>query len=297
VDKLKEINPNLVILRMPGFGLDGPWKNYVGWAMSIEQASGMAWVTGIPESPPLNPGGFADPTIAMHALVALQAALVHREHTGEAQLIEVAQIEAAACLTAEQVIAYSISGKIQGRIGNRSERMAPQGIYPGAKGEWVAISIRNDAEWQKLVGIMGSPQWARQEKLASLKGRQEHHDEMDRLISEWTRTMSGDAVIEALRGKGIPVAKVLTAPNMYDEPHLKARNFYQELQHPASGLKHYPRLPMRQRPGNEGFHRFGAATLGQHNIEILGKELGLSDAEIEEFARKEIIGNIPKGLS
>ena len=295
VKRLRELNPRLITLRMPGFGVEGPWQNYVGFAHSLEQACGAAWVTGGPADPPLNPGGFLDLVAAMHALVALQAALHYRERTGEGQVIEVAQFEVGACLTAEQVIAYSMTGKLQGRTGNRSEVMAPQGVYPTADGEWVAISIRDDGEWEKLVNIVGSPHWAGSARLVHLTDRQVDHDILDRLLAGWSKTLNADTVVDSLRAAGIPVAKILTAPRMYADPHLMDRALYQELPHPRSGPRRYPRFPMRQSPGTKGANRFGAPTLGQHNREILS-ELGLSSAQIDELARKEVIGTVPKGL-
>ncbi|MFM8303328.1 MAG: CoA transferase, partial [Actinomycetota bacterium] len=109
-ESVRALKPDVVMLRMPGFGLEGPWRDYVGWAMGIEQASGMAQVTGYPEVP-MHPGGFADPMIAMHAAVAVQAALDHRERTGEGQMIEVAQLETACCLTADQPMDFTGNGR------------------------------------------------------------------------------------------------------------------------------------------------------------------------------------------
>ncbi len=294
--RLRELNPRLIIMRLPGFGLEGPWRDYVGWGMSFEQGSGMAWLTGKPDELPLNPGGFSDPLVAMHALVALEAALEHRERTGEAQIIEIAQLEVGACITAEQVIAYSVSGRLQMRTGNRSERMAPQGVYKCADGGWVALSVRNDAEWERMAQALGSPAWAADPRFSTFPGRKQHHDELDRRISEWALTLPSKEAVNRLREGGIPAAKILTAPEMYDDPHLKAREFYQYLPHALLGRKRYPRFPMRQSPGLRGAHRFGAPTLGQHNREILMGELGLSEAEITELERKEVIGTVPKGL-
>lgn len=294
--RLRELNPKLIILRMPGFGLEGPWRDYVGWGMSFEQGSGMAWVTGKPDELPLNPGGFSDPLVAMHALVALQAALDHRERTGEAQIIEVAQLEVGACITAEQVIAHSVSGRLQMRTGNRSERMAPQGVYKSAEGAWVAISVRDDADWEGMGRAMGSPAWATDARFSRFEGRKHHHDEIDRNISSWTSALRAEEIVTRLRNAGVPVSRVLTAPEMYEDPHLKAREFYQYLPHALLGPRRYPRFPMRPWPGTKGAHRFGAPTLGQHNTEILAGELGLSEAEIAELARKEVIGTVPRGL-
>ena len=118
-ESLVELKPDVILVRMPGFGLHGPWREYVGWALNFEQTSGMAAITGYADGPPCTLQGPADPIVGVHAGVALLAALEHRRRTGEGQLVEIAQIEVAACLTAEPVIEYSMSGIIQPRNGNR----------------------------------------------------------------------------------------------------------------------------------------------------------------------------------
>ena len=264
--------------------------------MAIEQASGMAYITGTPQNPPLNPGGSVDPTASMHTLVALQAALEHRESTGEAQMIEVAQLEVGACITAEQVISYSITANAQERTGNRSETISPQGVYPCADGENVAISIRDDRDWKNFTEAIESPDWATSEQCDSLDGRRRHNDELDRHIAAWTADLDSDKVVSLIREKGVPISAVLRGQHMHSDPHLAARNFYQELPHPRSGLRRYPGWPMRWSVGPKQPHRFCAPTLGQHNLDILCDELGLSSKEIEELLSKNIIGNVPMGL-
>ena len=118
-DSLVELKPDVILVRMPGFGLQGPWRDYVGWALNFEQTSGMAAATGYADGPPCTLQGPADPIVGVHAGVALLAALEHRRRTGECQLIEVAQIEVAACVAAEPVIEYSMNASAQPREGNR----------------------------------------------------------------------------------------------------------------------------------------------------------------------------------
>ena len=132
-DSLVEINPNVIMVRMPGFGLAGPWRDYVGWALNIEQLAGMSAATGYPDGPPCNLQGPADPIAGVHAGVALLAALEHRARTGEGQLVEVAQIEVGAAVTAEPLIEYSMNGVVRGRAGNR-QRNFRAGRLPDQRG-------------------------------------------------------------------------------------------------------------------------------------------------------------------
>jgi len=292
-EELRVAKPDLIMVRMPGFGLEGPWRDYVGWAMVIEQAAGMASVTGPPERP-MHPGGLADPVIGMHAAVAVQAALAHRERTGEGQLIEVAQLETGSNLTAELVLDWSVRRESPAREGNRDVRMAPQGVYPcrgdGPIPEWVAVSVQNDEQWKALASAAGRQDWVADPGLAVLAGRRTRHDELDEGISAWSRSRLPAEVVAALRPAGLPVAHVLAVPRMYDDPQLVARGYYQELDHSRTGTRRYPGWPVQFSFVSE-HHRRGAPTLGEHNHEILTGELGLSDEEVEVLARDGVIGD------
>jgi crotonobetainyl-CoA:carnitine CoA-transferase CaiB-like acyl-CoA transferase len=279
------------MVRMPGFGLEGPWRDYVGWAMVIEQATGMASVTGPPEVP-MHPGGLADPVIGMHAAVALQAALEHRDRTGEGQRIEVAQLETGANVTAELVIEWSAHGEAVPRDGNREPGVAPQGAYACRAQtpipEWVAITVADDEQWPTFAAALGRDDWAHDTALRTLDGRSARHDELDEGIGAWTRGRGPDEVIAALRPLGIPVAAVLQVPRMYGDPQLNARSWFVELDHATAGVRRYPGWPMRF-SFTDVHHHFGAPTLGQHNHEIL-RELGCTDADIAQLEARGVIG-------
>lgn len=262
-ESLVALNPNVIQLRMPGFGLHGPWRDYVGWAFNFEQTSGMAAVTGHPDGPPCVLQGPADPIVGVHAGVALVAALEHRNRTGEGQLIEIAQIEVAASVVAEPVIEYSMNGTVAAREGNR-QRGYLQGVYPtAADGEWVAISIRDD------VGL--------------------DHDAFDDAVAAWTKTLQPSQVVDVLTAQGVPAEWVLTAERMYDLPQLDARNYYQEVEHPITGRHRYPGWPFAMTPGSGQHHRLPPPTLGQHNEEVL-RDLGLSGDEIDDLRARRVIG-------
>ena len=292
-EQVREITPDVIMVRMPGFGLVGPWRDYVGWAMVIEQATGMASVTGPPDRP-MHPGGPADPIIGMHAAVAVQAALAHRDRTGEGQLIEVAQLETGANLTAELVLEWSAQHRAMPRRGNRDPHAAPQGVYPGPAGgsgpTWVAVTVSDDAEWHALAGAIGRPDWLADRTLADAAGRRERHDDLDVGLADWTRTRPVDTAVAALTRVGVPAAEVLTVPCMFDDPQLAARGYYVTLDHVATGPRRYPGWPMRF-SSNPVQHRRGAPTLGQHNAEILAGELGLDAAELAALTDAGVVGD------
>ena len=286
-EEIRAIKPDVIMLRMPGFGLEGPWRDYVGWAMGFEQASGMAQVTGYPPKP-MHPGGFLDPVIGMTAGAALQAALLHRARTGEGQMIEVAQLEAAVCMTADQVIDYALNERIAARIGNRHPVFAPQGVYKCADDRYVALTVRNNNDWHQLLEAMGRPLWD-SEEFRNARRRRALHDDIDEYINEWTEGQDVDDVVARLRAHGVPAGAVITASLMLSEPQLNARNYYVPLDHPLSGVRRYPGWPMQFSFGGPQ-QRSAPPTLGQHNTEIL-TDLGLDAAEIEHLAEERVIGD------
>jgi crotonobetainyl-CoA:carnitine CoA-transferase CaiB-like acyl-CoA transferase len=285
-EAVRALKPDVVMLRMPGFGLEGPWRDYVGWAMGIEQASGMAQITGYPEKP-MHPGGFADPMIAMHAGVALQAALEHRDRTGEGQMIEVAQLEVACCLTADQPMDFRLNGRIASRLGNDDLRMAPQGVYECRDGDWVAMTVRHDADWRHLLDALDRPLWATDE-FATAPGRLAQRRDLDELLAEWFAGRGAEDAVAVLRRHGLPVGRMLRAPDMYDDPQLVARGFFAPLEHAKTGVRQYPGWPMRFSFARES-HRLGPPTLGQHNAEVL-TELDVAPAEQARLEAEGVIG-------
>ena len=168
--------------------------------------------------------------------------------------------------------------------------MAPQGVYASADDSWVALSIRDDREWQGLTEILGNPDWARDPGLATLAGRRARHDDLDREIGAWIGSRAAALTVSALRSRRIPAAEALVATKMYGEPQLEARGYYQEMEHPRSGLRRYPTWPMRFSYGPDPAYGSVAPTLGQHNASVLREELGLSEKSLEELAAASIIG-------
>jgi len=298
-EQVRSIKPDIVMVRMPGFGLVGPWRDYVGWAMVIEQATGMASVTGPPDRP-MHPGGLADPVIGMHAALAVQAALAHRERTGEGQLIEVAQLETGANLTAELVLEWSAHHRVLPRLANRDAHAAPQGVYPcpaGERGpEWVAITVADDAQWEALAQTTGREDWRADRGLATAAGRHARHDELDDGLAAWTSGRPVGETVAALVAAGVPAARVLSVPWMFDDPQLTAREYYVTLDHPRTGPRRYPGWPM-QFSFAEAAQRFGAPTLGQDNAAVLGGEIGLGADELAALAEAGVIGDLVGGPS
>lgn len=294
-DSLREVRPDLVMVRMPGFGLDGPWRDLAAFAFVIEDASGLTWLTGHPDRLPIEPYCVGDPNAGLHALAGLLLALEHRDRTGEGCLVEAAMVDAALNVTAEQVIEHSAYGALLTRTGNRGPRAAPQNLYltappdGGRDDSWVAIAVASDAQWAALRAALGDPDWAADPRLATAAGRAEVHDTIDDHLQAWCRCRSADDIVAVLWDAGVPVGKVVQPHHQPDVEQLAARGFFEELDHPVIGRSRYGALPLRFSLGPQRFHTRHAPLLGEHNAELLGA-LGLGPAEIDALEADGIIG-------
>ena len=295
-DAIQAINPQCILVRMPAFGLSGPWRDNVGFAQTMEQVTGLAWITGFPDDQPRIQQGPSDPNAGMHATFALIVGLNEREATGRGCHLEVTMVEGALNAAAELVIEKTAYGNHLERDGNRSPHVAPQGLYPGAVDEtWLAVSVATDEHWVALRAALGDPDWARDPSLATVDGRRARHDELDARLEEWSRSLAVADAAELLVAHGVPAAAARDPRALYDHPQLQARGYYEVIDHPVVGEQATPVVPFRY-ASVERWLRAPSPTLGQHNHEILVDDLGVSDARYEQLEADGIIGTWPKGL-
>ncbi|ORA11995.1 CaiB/BaiF CoA transferase family protein [Mycobacterium asiaticum] len=297
---VQSIRPDVVMVRMPGFGLDGPWRDNPAFAYVIESASGVSWLTGYADRTPFEPYSVGDPNAGVHALNALLLALEHRRRTGQGVLVEAAMVDAALNIAAEQVIEYSAYGALLERDGNRGPTAAPQNLYRtneidefGRLDSWVAIAVSSDQQWGRLCDALGSPAWATDPALSTAAGRRADADRIDEHLAAWCADRTGDQIVVALWDAGVPVAKVLQPHRQTEIPQLDARGFFEVVDHPVCGPARLSTVPMRMSGGPCRFHTQPAPLLGQHNHELL-TELGLTDAEIAQLEADGVIGQAPR---
>jgi crotonobetainyl-CoA:carnitine CoA-transferase CaiB-like acyl-CoA transferase len=296
---VQAVRPDAIMLRMPGFGLDGPWRDNPAFAYVIEAASGVSWLTGYPDRNPYEPYSVGDPNAGVHALNALLLALEHRRRTGQGVHIEAAMVDAALNVAAEQVIEHSAYGALLQRDGNRGPTAAPQNLYRtnevdefGRRDCWVAVAVATDKQWAGLRDALGRPDWATDPALATAVGRRRYHDLIDDHLSAWCERRSGDDIVEAMWSHGVPVANVMQPHRQSELPQLAARGFFEEVEHPVNARTPHSTVPFTSSRGPDRIHLRPAPLLGQHNNELLS-ELGLTDSEIAELEAKGVIGTAP----
>ncbi len=299
------INPRISMVRMPAFGLSGPWQNHVGFAQTMEQMTGMAWLTGHVNDQPRIQRGPCDPMAGMNSAFAILVALAEREVTGQGALIECPMVEGALNAAAEQAIEYSAYGNLLARNGNRSPDAAPQGLYACAEHptpenrkrpeQWLALSIETDAQWQQLKQLLGNPDWAQQSDYGSLTGRQQHADTIDEQLQKFFSSRALDTVLEQCRATGIPVAPVTQSTKTYAHPQFAARGFFEELEHPVVGKHLFVSNPMHFASVDHWLNK-PAPIVGEDNHKVLKNLLNLSDTELQSLEKAQVIGDRLIGL-
>jgi len=288
-ESLRARNPRLIMVRMPAFGLDGPWRDRNGFAQTMEAVSGIAWRTGFEDELPTLVLGVCDPLAGAHTAFATLLALDARAQTGEGMLVESVMVESALNVAAEAIVEYGAGAPALGRLGNRGPDAAPQGVYPGsADDSWVALAVETDTQWDALVEAIGSPPWAADAALRTADGRRGLHDVIDEHLGAWTSERTAEDAVASLSGAGVPAEVVIAARDVVHNPHLRQRGLFETEVHPVTGPHPVPTLPFRFTRVAEWLHA-PSPTLGQHNDEVLGA-IGVDDDARDALRARHVIG-------
>jgi crotonobetainyl-CoA:carnitine CoA-transferase CaiB-like acyl-CoA transferase len=292
-DRVRALNPELIYARMPAFGLDGPWRDLIGFAQTMEQMSGLAWLTGPADAEaPVVPRGPCDPLAGYQTMFALLVALVRRGRGLGGCLLEAAMAESAVNAAAESIVDYSAYGVLTAWTGNRSPDAAPQGLYQCGREQWIAISVERDQHWDGLKRVLGDPAWAQAAELSTAAGRHAASDEIDRRLAHWADGRRVDQAVAELIDAGVPAAALTDPRRADDHPQLTSWGYFEPVEHAILGPHRVPTIPFRY--GRvERWVRTPAPRLGQHNVEILREYLHLGDADIERLRADGVIGTEP----
>jgi crotonobetainyl-CoA:carnitine CoA-transferase CaiB-like acyl-CoA transferase len=294
---VRQLAPQAVFVRMPAFGLRGPWRDRVGLAQTMEQLSGLANLTGYADGPPTNPRGPCDAIAGLHACVAALVALIDRDRTGQGQLVESVMVNAALNVAAEQVIEHSVHGIELSRMGNRSLLGYVQGVYACQGTErWIAVATDSEDQLTALVHWLGRPEWAVTLSARLPTNDAAVHDAFDHELGEAFAALEATSAVSSLSAAGVPAELVVLPGDIEQNPQHVARRFFEPLHHPVAGLQLYPGLPFRLAAGPDCWYTEPPPLLGQHNATVLGGELGLDDTELADLTDRGIIGTRPRGL-
>lgn len=288
-ESLRELNPRLVLVRVTGYGQDGPYAQRAGFGSIGEAMGGVRHVTGDPDRPPSRVGvslgdSLAGTFSALGAVMALHA----RQRTGRGQVVDTAIYEAVLALMESLIPEWEIAGFRRERSGSTLPGVAPSNSYPTADDAEIIIGANRDTVFARLCEVMGEPALASPERFGTHDARGEHQEELDKLISSWTRRFSSEDVLGRLHEGGVPAGRVYTAQDMLQDPHFAARQAIVRLMHPELGefpvQNVVPKLS--DTPGD--VRSLGPA-LGQHNDEVYGEILGADENRLRKWRAEGVI--------
>jgi len=288
---LSQINPRLVYASGTGYGLDGPDRDNLAMDLTVQAASGVMSITGFADGPPVKAGpAVVDFMSGVHLYAGIVTALYERTITGQGRLVEVAMQEAIyPSLASNLSFLHNSRGDVPPRTGNRHGGLAiaPYNVY-AAKDGHIAIITVVEAHWTNLLDAMGRQELKGDPRFAGNAKRVEHMQEVDALIEAWTRTLPRDEAFAITRRHRVPSAPVRDLAEVMHDPHMHARGMLEHIDHPDLGNIVVPGSPLRFH-GADRIATTPSPGVGQHNDEVYGKWLGLSQAEIAALSRDGVI--------
>ena len=288
-ERLWEVNPRLVVIRVTGFGQTGPYASQPGYGSIGEAMGGLRHVIGDPTLPPARAGiSIGDTLAATFATIGGLMALHARERTGRGQVVDSAIYEAVLGVMESLITEYDSAGYVRERTGSILPNVAPSNAYPTKDGLDVLIAANQDTVFRRLADAMGRPELATDERYATHSARGAHQQELDDLISEWSSTLTAEQLEAACLEHAVPVGKIYRAPEMLADAHFKARDAIVRLAHPVLGeiamQNVVPKLS-----DTPGAVRWVGPELGEHNEEIFRGVLGKTEEQLAALREAGVV--------
>jgi formyl-CoA transferase len=293
-ERVRQLNPRIVYAQIKGFAPEGPYGKFLSFDMIAQAAGGAYATTGERGRPPCKPGvNVGDTGTGIHAALGIVSALYQRQRTGRGQRIEVTMQESVINYGRVTYAAYARSGKAQ-RNGPKSVSgsSAPSGIYPckgGDDNDWCYIHTTGtgNSHWERLAKLIGREDLIADPRFVTPRSRQEHADELDAVIAEWTRQHDKREVMEIVGAAGIPAGAVLDCGELQSDQFLRKRGAFVEVQHPVRGPFVMPGWPVKMSDSEVPIR--AAPLLGQDNEALYGELLGYSPQKVAELREQGVI--------
>lgn len=289
---LSEINPGLIMLRVTGYGQEGPYRDRPGFARVAHAVGGLAYLSGMPRGVPVTPGSttLGDYLTGLYGAIGILMALRYREETGEGQYVDACLYESVFRCTDELAAAYSVNGVVRERSGPNSNLFAcPNGHFPTRDGQWVAISCATDKLFARLAEAMGRPDLATPEVFGTQEIRLEYRHDVNEIVRDWCGSLTRAQVLERCSATRAPAGPLNTIADIFGDRQFHARRTLVAVDDEDVGEtiivpEVQPRLS--ETPGEI---RHLGPRLGQHTDEVLREVLGLGEAEIADLREKHVI--------
>jgi formyl-CoA transferase len=287
-EQLSAINPKLIMVRLSGYGQDGPYRDRPGFGVVAEAMSGMRYVTGYPEQPPVRMGiSIGDGIAALHGVIGAMMALHHRTANGpngRGQIVDVALYESVFNMMESFIPEYDVLGYKRERAGNALPGITPSNTYATRDGKYVIIGANNDAIFKRMMICAGRPDLADDPALATNSGRVPRAQELDQAIGEWTGQHDMEDVLKALEAAEIPAGRVYDPEDIVNDIHYRARNMIEQWKLPDGKSMRIPAVTPKL-TATPGGTRWIGPKLGEHTAEVLAA-LGYSEARQAELRAK-----------
>ena len=288
-DELAKINPQLILVRVTGFGQTGPYSSQPGYGAIGEAMGGLRYIVGDPSTAPSRVGiSIGDTLAAMFASIGTLTALHARTHTGKGQVVDSAIYEAVLGVMESLIPEYVLGDYIRERTGAILPNVSPSNVFPTSDGQMVLIAANQDTVFTRLAEAMGRPELAEDERYSTHSARGEYQEQLDGLIAEWTATLTSADLYDLMLEHGVPTGRIYRAPEMLEDAHFAAREAIVKPEHPELG-----EFPMQnvapKLSDTPGEVKWVGPKLGEHNDEIFGDLLGLSDERVAELRDAGIV--------
>lgn len=285
-DRLAAGNPGLVMVRVSGFGQDGPMAGHPCFDGAAQAHSGVMMLTGQADAPPTMAGVFvADYSTALYATIGALAALEARRATGRGQIVEATLMDSAMSMLTTAIAEKMIFGIEQQRLGNRDRYLAPSHCFRSADGKWIYVVAGNEDHFPRFAAAMGMPGLAADERFSTFLARNANVALLETIIEDWAATLPAADILDALHDAGVPCEPVATIGDVIDNAQVRFRKQIVDVPHPLGGTVPFPATAIRMSDTPPAINR-GAPGLGAHTEEVLAEWLSLDAQAIGDLRER-----------
>lgn len=288
-DDLRALNPRIIMIRISGYGQSGPYSKRPGYGITCEAVSGLRHLTGDPDRPPARVAvSLTDYVTGLYAFSGALLALTERARTGEGQCVDAALYESAFSLLEQHIAGYEKLGIVPNRMG-ASTGSAPNNLYRSADGQWVHIAANGSAVFNRFAQAIGQSNLTSDPRFKSAIARSEHRGELDKIVSQWAGNLNATEIEAILHGADVPATRIFTLPDIFKDPHYKARGAIVDM--PDEELGHIAAaVPVPRLSRTPGTVRHSGRRIGQDTSRILHDVVGFDDESIRRLQAAGIIG-------